>query len=805
MRRSLRSYVLSWVCGAVTATLGGTPVDVGGDPGRTVGNDLRNAGFEQIDAGGGFRFWESYGQGYTPDRTVVHGGRAALRCDCSSDHAATGAKQIIRYARPDRRPVFVSGWSRARDVVGNGDYSIYLDIIYADGTPWWAQTCPFTPGTHGWEYQSRIFYPARPVREIRVYILLRRTTGSAWFDDIEICRGGLHIAQARAAWDYPRTRAGVRVRAGMTASAAWRCIFRGRTGRTIHALSGSGKRIEAFWPNPAGRFPVSVTIEARDRTGQSAVIDLPLPKHPRRPNSIPHGAAVWTRTGMKKVYPDEFPAAPTRAAEVELHLAQNEHEGFQIALSMADDSEWKNVTLIPGVFRSDDGRVLPKSALRWYVVGYVWVDTPAPHPWARRAPGWRPEVLLPAQPFDVRPGTTQTVWVDVFAPTGTAPGVYRGELILRSAEGETVTTRTTIEVWPFSLPRTPRMKTAFSIMDGFTREVYGNISPALRKRCLDIMLDHRLNPDDISRTEPPRLEDLLYARTRGLNAFNVLNLVPKPRGNPLWVCYAPLQSYGPSFLEELRARLDPVAAALRKHDLIRLAYVYGFDERGPEYDPVIREICRFIKSRYPGLHTFTTAGYLYKRQKEAGGTAPDDFMDWYCPLTPRYDPEVSERLRLRGKQVWWYVCCGPRYPHANFAAIDYPSIEGRLLGWMTYGFRVDGLLFWHVNYWHGNAIVRGESTYLDWKPLCVAGMTGDGCLIYPGPDGPMPSIRLENIRDGIEDYDYFCLVEKACGRAAAMHFYRKMVADRTSFSRDPERLNRIRDQMATAILQSRER
>ena len=31
---------------------------------------------------------------------------------------------------------------------------------------------------------------------------------------------------------------------------------------------------------------------------------------------------------------------------------------------------------------------------------------------------------------------------------------------------------------------------------------------------------------------------------------------------------------------------------------------------------------------------------------------------------------------------------------------------------------------------------------------------GNGSLFYPGPEGPVASIRLEVLRDGIEDYEY---------------------------------------------------
>ena len=229
-----------------------------------------------------------------------------------------------------------------------------------------------------------------------------------------------------------------------------------------------------------------------------------------------------------------------------------------------------------------------------------------------------------------------------------------------------------------------------------------------------------------------------------------------------------------------------------------MAYFYGFDERGPEYDDLIKGICKFLKQQYPEVSTFTTAGYMYQKRRT---TPPgyQDYMDWYCPLTSVYDPELSAKLRQQGKQVWWYVCCGPRHPYANFAAMDYPSIEGRLLGWMTYGFQADGLLFWHVNLWHPNRIIDGTDPYLDWKPQCVWGMTGDGCLTYPTPAGPVSSIRLENIRDGLEDYDYLALLADARGHDAAKQYVGRLVKSMTDFSRDPAALAAVRDEIADQI------
>jgi hypothetical protein len=74
---------------------------------------------------------------------------------------------------------------------------------------------------------------------------------------------------------------------------------------------------------------------------------------------------------------------------------------------------------------------------------------------------------------------------------------------------------------------------------------------------------------------------------------------------------------------------------------------------------------------------------------------------------------------------------------------------------------------------------------------------GDGCLTYPAPDGtPLSSIRLENWRDGMEDYEYLTLLRRLIGSeklaGAELNEAKKLdaldgvVTDLTHFTRDPE-------------------
>lgn len=760
-------------------------------------NELSNPGFE--DAGGGkLAAWTPYGLGYSLVGESLHSGRKAVRCESPEPSRTYGLGQIIRYERPDKRPIIVGGWSKAEGVGAGGDYCVFLDIIYEDGTPWWGKTSDWPRGTHDWEYTAQVYRPEKPVREIRTYVFLRRTTGKAWFDDVFVYRGGLHVIHPRTASDFPRTLHGQRIRAELTASADWRCALLDDTGKELDSRSGRGTAVTWDWKGRADIHPAQLRLTAKNAGGEQTGLHLPVAGPPARgANPVRRSYAVWWQNAMQKVYPTEFPPA-TRSGKVAVSLARNEREGFQLAITPADGVQLRDVEVSVGKLVNERGEEFPRDGIEQHLVGYVYVDTPSGHPEAPALPGWCPEVLLPARPFEVAGGRTQTIWINFHAPEALRAGTYRGQISVRPAGMPAAALPVSVRVRDFTLPRVPRMKTAFAIMDGWTRATYGELTPELRRRCLDLMLSHRLNPDDISRTEPPTIDDLLYAREHGLNAFNILNLVPKPKGKPMWTCYARLEDYPPEFTQELAARLDDYMKELRRHGLSKLAYFYGFDERGPEYDGLIKGICKFLKERYPEISTFTTAGYMYEKRRQ---TPPDyqDYMDWYCPLTPKYDRELSRRLRSQGKQVWWYVCCGPRHPHANFASMDYPSIEGRLLGWLTFGFEADGLLYWHINYWHPNRIITGTDPFLDWKGACVWGMTGDGCLTYPTPDGPVSSIRLENIRDGLEDYDYLALLAEAKGRAAAEMFVSRLVKSQTEFSREPAALYRVREEIAAQL------
>jgi hypothetical protein len=93
--------------------------------------------------------------------------------------------------------------------------------------------------------------------------------------------------------------------------------------------------------------------------------------------------------------------------------------------------------------------------------------------------------------------------------------------------------------------------------------------------------------------------------------------------------------------------------------------------------------------------------------------------------------------------------------------LDNPLIDNRALFWLVGAFGFDGLLHWGLNQWGGDSAltpIQNSSNGLiapaHWNMATSEGswMQGDGKLLYCGESEPVPSSRLINIRDGMEDY-----------------------------------------------------
>jgi len=123
--------------------------------------------------------WQPWEQGFERQGGV-------FVCDNGNDNTVhRGVGQTVELNQDVPRPIIAVAWSKAEGISGGRDnnYSLYLDLLYADGTPLWGQTAPFSVGTHDWERRQVVIFPSKPVKQVSFYMLLRRHTGKASFRD----------------------------------------------------------------------------------------------------------------------------------------------------------------------------------------------------------------------------------------------------------------------------------------------------------------------------------------------------------------------------------------------------------------------------------------------------------------------------------------------------------------------------------------------------------------------------------------------------------------------------------------------
>ncbi len=150
---------------------------------------LANGSFEDVrDVGKAATGWDYWERGYAVERTSTHSGEAAARCSSADPALEYGAGQTVALNQAEPLPVVASGWSKADDVSGSpdGGYSVYVDIVYTDGTPLWGQISAFDTGTHEWQRREVVVVPEKPIQELRVYGLFRGHTGTVYFDDFSV-------------------------------------------------------------------------------------------------------------------------------------------------------------------------------------------------------------------------------------------------------------------------------------------------------------------------------------------------------------------------------------------------------------------------------------------------------------------------------------------------------------------------------------------------------------------------------------------------------------------------------------------
>lgn len=116
---------------------------------------------------------------------------------------------------------------------------------------------------------------------------------------------------------------------------------------------------------------------------------------------------------------------------------------------------------------------------------------------------------------------------------------------------------------------------------------------------------------------------------------------------------------------------------------------------------------------------------------------------------------------LQGFEINTYVCWEPWKPFLN-VFVNEEGIDHRALFWQIYDCGADGFLYWAANQWYDLDVNPWNS--MQTIPWLTRDIYGDGSFMYPGNkfgfDDPCSSLRLEAVRDGLEDNTLLRMAKK---------------------------------------------
>ncbi len=508
-----------------------------------------------------------------------------------------------------------------------------------------------------------------------------------------------------------------------------------------------------------------------------------------------------------------------------IRMAKNEIEDAQIVL--AAQNAKKDLTLEIGDIVNEDGDILEREVRYGYYYDINMFNDIDSRDFSNISGGWWADPYPKLRTsFDIGAKESQSFIVKVKTDAGTKAGWYSAEVTVKNSDGDVIKrAMLRVYVWDFALDAKPACDSLYELKSFNIAGFFQSRSPEAydgsewgsiyRNEWYEYVLENKMCPQHLP-AEITSSEADAYMDDPRVTAFVTID--GRQAAN-----------FDDEHIAETNRELSAIYTKLsQKKEWLDKAYIYTIDEPwgahgvemvkrqwectkavlgdtkfqtilpfGNEYDRDLK--MDFLERTWDYCNAFCPSSgqfteYATSAQRKEN---PKRYPAWGQYLDPtqyeRYgNLEVRyEMLRERKDAMWWYICCGPEYPYANFFAY-YQGAWARVVFWQQHHYDIDGFLYWSMVNWYTN-----DSKSINLREI----NSGDGLLLYPGTfwgEGcvPVPSIRMEFVRDGVEDFQYLRQLERKLGRDDVVKKYTDLVAKNVvEFVKDYRDISSVRDEM----------
>lgn len=455
-------------------------------------------------------------------------------------------------------------------------------------------------------------------------------------------------------------------------------------------------------------------------------------------------------------------------------------------------------------------KAIPAGSFATFREWYTEVTRPSTSPFGNSGLGWYPDALIPSGtpkfglPMKVEAGKLQGIWVDLVIPADAQAGKYQGKVVVSGNGRADQTIPLTLEVYNFAMPaqRHMRFRIGYSGYDEVANyykiqsgsEEFQKIEDDLFRLCWE---DCRFVPTTHYGT--PRVPykgtgdsfrfdwtsyDKRFGKYLDGSAFadkQPVNIWSLP------VCVdGGIPTGGRS--GDLRA-LDTELLAGAVKDIVRHwaekgwnldgSFVYIADEPDPARYAFIKKACETVLKASD--NKIRTSAALYTHFGANGPALVKEFAGYVTMWDIAGDYMNLAALAERQKAGDFIGFYQGSEPFEGSEALDGDGLSMATWPVIAWRNKLDTLFLYNMTEWTYFRLDRSTRPWAKLKreiweqPLNQSWQTNSqGVLLYPGQyvgvRGVLPSIRMKQIRRGMQDYEYYWLIAQKGQQAKADDF-----------------------------------
>jgi len=472
---------------------------------------------------------------------------------------------------------------------------------------------------------------------------------------------------------------------------------------------------------------------------------------------IKRGYVIYKRNYMNYIFPETIPDRSEITDEIKLFCSKNEYEPVTFGIYALEDI--KNIRIKATDLKSEKGEIIPKENIDIKSVRYHWIVE-------YNSANLLPWLLQKWESIDIRGGYNKWIWVTVNVDKNTEEGIYKGKIVLETEKRPNYEINLIVRVLPIELPDVIKDKHfGFTVCTAplddlkahnchthyYTSNLLGNNYNTVKmKEDGSLEIDFSIAEkfiEDYKKYFKDKEGIIFYAPNWEIGA--ITNRLTKENVSLVNIHNINEIKISDRWWEIYLGILKEIDNWMKEKDFPDVYIASGCSD-GVSADIHI-ESCKKLRTIGVKIYSQDVCGWNNTEK-----ILPYlDFMvvaPWWYNI-----PDTVNNFKKWGKKYGW--SCQSFKSHLLSEVPNSTGIYRYTWGWWFLKTDADSI------YKEFYQIFKG----LPWNPFDTPAMSYEGgdhsSVTLPGPDGPVPTLFYEWIREGIDDARYIFLLQELIKKA----------------------------------------